>query len=131
MSKPDTVGVQYVRARVFNYTAADLPSGSFVPALKLPMGTILVDAFNLVETPSNAGAADVLDVGTVAAPASFLDNADFKTAGRTPFAVLGGPYPQGLALGVTRTAAGTTAFAGRGSLVVHYVVKGVADEVYG
>lgn len=131
MSKPDTVGVQYMRVRVFNYTFADLPSGKFVPALKLPMGSILIDAFNLVESPSNAGTSDVLDIGTAAAPASFLDNNDFKTAAKTPFTALGGPFAQGLTLGVTRTATGTTATAGRGCLVVQYVVKGTADEVYG
>lgn len=131
MSKPDTVGVQYLRVRVFNYTFADLPSGTFVPALKLPMGSILIDAFNLVDTPSNAGTSDVIDVGIVTRPASFLDDCDFKTAAKTPFSTLGGPFAQGLALGVTRTATGTSATAGSGCLVVQYVVKGTADEVYG
>jgi len=131
MSKPDTVGVQYLRVRVFNYSFADLPSGTFVPALKLPMGSILIDAFNLVEIPSNAGTSDVLDIGTPTEPAAFLDNTDFKAAGKVPFTAPRGPFAQGLSLGVTRTAVGTAATVGRGCIVVQYVVKGAADEVYG
>ncbi|WP_394539896.1 hypothetical protein PRJ39_04645 [Lysobacter enzymogenes] len=131
MSKPDTVGVQYLRVRVFNYTFADLPSGIFVQALKLPMGSILIDAFNLVEVPSNAGTSDVLDIGTPSEPAAFLDNVDFKAVAKVPFTASRGPFAQGLILGLTRTAAGTAATTGRGCVVVQYVVKGAADEVYG
>lgn len=131
MSKPDTVGVQYLRVRVFNYTFAHLSSGTFVPALKLPMGAILIDAFNLVEVPSNAGTSDVLDIGTPTEPAAFLDNLDFKVVGKVPFSAPRGPFAQGLTLGVTRTATGTAATTGSGCVVVQYVVKGTADEVYG
>lgn len=116
----------------FDY--ADLPSGTFVPMVELPPGAVLVPGVSCldVKEASDTGTTDVLDVGTSGTPAAYANDANFKAAARTALTGLPvGTLDAKQTIGITRTAVGTAATVGEGSLLVGYVQNGVHCSNYG
>ncbi|NUS38249.1 MAG: hypothetical protein HOQ02_04400 [Lysobacter sp.] len=121
---------QFSRWAVIPFSYTDLPTGVFVPLVKLPLGSYLVSGTVIKETASNAGTTDTVSAGTQAAPTGYVNASDFKTAGRTDFTGL--PASKSViasTIGLTRTVVGAAATQGAGVLLVQYVCPGVEDEV--
>lgn len=119
---------------LISFTYADLPAGEFVPLVELPPGAVQVPGLSFidVETVSNTGTTDVLDIGTEASPNAYGNDVNFKAAART--ALTGVPVGRGAAkrtIGITRTPVGTAATAGEGILCVAYIQAGRQQEQYG
>lgn len=114
------------------FAIADLPSGTFVPMIDLPAGSVVLEGFTHISTASDAGTSDVLDIGTEASPAAYHNDLNFKSAARTAFTTL--PASRATTrtqVGITRTAVGTAATVGAGVLVIGYIVEGRATENFG
>lgn len=123
---------QFIQYAIVSFLFSDLPSGTFVPLVQLPPGAVEVEGFVDVETASDAGTSDVLDVGTSGTPAGYANDINFKTANaRTALTLTKGRASARREIGITRTAVGTAATAGAGVLVVGYVQAGVMHEGYG
>jgi hypothetical protein len=85
-----------------------------------------------VAEAANTGTTDVLDVGTEASPNAYANDVNFKASARTALSSL--PVGRAAAkreIGITRTAVGTAATTGEGTLVVAYVQAGRMQEQYG
>jgi len=120
------------KVALVSFLFSDLPTGVFVPLVELPKGSLLTAGEVVVRTVSNTGTTDVLDVGTSAAPNTYLNDANFKAAARTALSSLGTTTTAAaITIGITRAAVGTAATTGEGLLRIEYSCEGVNECNYG
>lgn len=107
----------------------DLASGAAAAkvAMGMPIGAIVLGGGVIVETPWNSGTTATIAVGETGTPGKFATGLDLKTAGYKPLTGLG-VASAGPAI-FTLTEAGAAATAGKGRVIVEYMIIGRANEV--
>lgn len=127
------VGRQYPLVAYQEFTLAELTSGSNVPAIKLPAGSIVTGGMVVITTAFNSGTTDGLDIGdgTLATRyASVSDALNALSAGLyTALVPTGYQYTAVDTIDIKWTGAGTAATTGAGYLLVEYITEGRANEV--
>jgi hypothetical protein len=126
--KPSTARQYVLSAEVaFDFTqVAD--TGVAVQAIKLPGGAQVVGGHLVVDTAWTTTGAATLTVGDSTTANRYLGATTLKTPARTAL-VPTGYVSDGAEILITPTLADTAANAGKGRLVIQYVIAGRAHEV--
>lgn len=109
-------------------------TGVAVPAVKLPIGAQVIGGSVVIDTAFNfvlgTGGSAVLDVGDSAVDTRYANDVNLVAAGRTALVPTGFvANGEDIAIKPVLTTITTAATAGKGRLVVEYVMANRANEV--
>lgn len=128
-----STGRQYPLVAYQEFTLAELASGTAIPLVKLPAGSIVLGGMLVFTTAFNAGTSDAATVGdggsaaryaTIAAGSGALSANLYKAITPTGY-----QYTVADTIDLVWTAVGTAATTGAGFLLIQYITEGRANEV--
>lgn len=125
-------GRQEVIAATADFTFADVADDTYMPAVDLPSGAIVVGGHLAITTIFNSGTDDKFSIGDkVGSAAATKDtyaalSADITAAGAVPIVATGKKYGEPSTVGVVWNGTGAAPTAGVGRLTVLYIVDGRA-----
>ena len=125
-------GRQEVIAATADFTYADVTDDTYMPAVDLPGGAIVVGGHLAITTIFNSGTDDKFSIGdkvgaASAAKETYADlSAEITAAGAVPIVPTGKKYSEPSTVGVVWNGSGTAPSAGVGRLTVLYIVEGRA-----
>lgn len=126
-------GRQEVIAATADFTYADVTSGTYVEAVDLPAGAIVVGGHLAITTIFNSGTDDKFSIGDqvqgdAAANTTYAaQSADIAAPGAVAMTATGKKYDKPATVGVVWTGTGTAASAGVARLTVLYIVDGRSE----
>lgn len=113
-------GRQDVACAIVPFTYADFVSGTFTPAVELPLGAIVTGGAVRIDTAFNSATSDVMGVGISTSTAKYGSAFNIHATGSFPLTGLAQKEASQIDLGLTWTGVGAAPSAGTGSLVVMY-----------
>lgn len=125
-------GRQEVIAATADFTYADVTDDTYMAAVDLPGGAIVVGGHLAITTLFNSATDDKFSIGDKVGSASATKDtyaalsADITAVGAVPIVATGKKYSEPSTVGVVWNGSGTAPTAGVGRLTVLYIVDGRA-----
>ena len=125
-------GRQEVIAATADFTFADVTDATYMPAVDLPAGAIVVGGGLAITTIFNSATTDTFAIGDKDGAAAAVNttyaatSADITAAGNIPVVPTGKKYASPSTVGVVWDGTGAAPTAGAGRLTVLYIVDGRA-----
>ena len=130
-------GRQEVIAATADFTYADVTDDTYMAAVDLPGGAIVVGGHLAITTLFNSATDDKFSIGDKVGSASATKDtyaalsADITAVGAVPIVATGKKYAEASTVGVVWNGTGTAPTAGVGRLTVLYIIDGRAAFTQG
>lgn len=119
-----------------DFTFADVASGVYAPAVDLPLGAIVTGGALCITELFNSATTDTFSIGSQGSGAAVATtyaaaSADVTATGRAAAVVpTGVKTTESSTVGVVWTGVGAAPTAGKGTLIVEYIISGSEESTF-